>query len=65
MKEMELHNKLNEPWMKPGSKQSANSMKIRKGSVGGYKNELSPEDIQYVNSVIRDGLSPKFSSYRI
>jgi hypothetical protein len=60
MKKMELQGSLNEPWMKPGSKKSENSMKIRKGTVGGYKEELSQEDIKYLNNVIRNTLSPRF-----
>lgn len=59
MKRMELEGALREPWMKPGSKDLKNSLKIRKGKVGGFRNELSEQDIAFVNQVIRDKLSPE------
>ncbi len=59
MKRMESKGTLKEPWMKPGSKDSNNSMKIRKGKVGDFREELSAEDIEFLNGVIQNNLSPK------
>jgi len=59
MKKMESDKDLQEPWMKPGDKKSDKSMKIRKGKVGGYKDELSTEDISFLDDVIEKSLSRK------
>jgi hypothetical protein len=64
MKKMEQQGSLKEPWMKPGAKNSEKSMKIRKGKVGGYREDLSVGDIQYLNEYIRQNLSSKFTSYQ-
>ena len=34
------------------------SFKVRKGTVGGYKAELSPESIAFVDSVVLTQLNP-------
>ncbi len=36
----------------PGNPEDQNSFKVRKGKVGGYKDELPPEDIDFCNDVI-------------
>lgn len=59
MKQMETNGFLREPWMKPGAKNSKDSMKIRKGSIGNYREELSKGDIELINSIIHKDLSPK------
>jgi hypothetical protein len=59
MKKMELEGSMREPWMKPGSKDLKNSLKIRKGKVGGFHSELSESDIAYVNRVIQEHLHPE------
>ena len=59
MKKLETNGFLREPWMKPGSKNSKDSMKIRKGRIGGYLEELSKEDIELINSIIYKDLTPK------
>lgn len=59
MKRMESKGILKEPWMKPGSKNLRNSMKIRKGKVGSFHEELSEEDIRFLNDVIRNKLCSK------
>ena len=60
MKKMEMMGDLNEPWMKPGHKNDDKSMKIRRGKVGGYKDELTNEDIRHMDSVIENDLHPSF-----
>jgi hypothetical protein len=57
MKEMEMKGSMREPWMKPGTKNLGKSLKVRKGKVGGYREELGPEDVAYVDSVIEGRLS--------
>lgn len=59
MKQMETNGILREPWMKPGPKNSKDSMKIRKGRIGSYREELSKGDIELINSIIHKDLSPK------
>lgn len=58
MKKMETKGNLKEPWMKPGYKKINNSLKIRKGKKGGYKEEFNQEDIQYLNKKIKQHLHP-------
>lgn len=60
MKRMELKGSLREPWMKPGKKGIEKSMKVRSGKVGGYHESLSGRDIDRINRVIADELSPLF-----
>jgi len=59
MKKMELNGSFKEPWMSPGSKDTNRSVKIRKGKVGGFRQELSIKDIEFLNDVIRSELSSK------
>ncbi|MDA3916249.1 MAG: sulfotransferase domain-containing protein [Deltaproteobacteria bacterium] len=62
MKKMETDGAYREPWMKPGTKKLEHSMKIRKGKIGGFKDELSKADIEHVNSIIDNKLN-KLLSY--
>jgi hypothetical protein len=59
MKKMEMSGNIDEPWMKPGSKRNSNSMKIRKGKVGSYQDEISASDIDFINSYMKEYLHPK------
>jgi hypothetical protein len=59
MQKMESSGDLKEPWMKPGSNKSRQSMKIRKGKIGSYKEELSQEDIAYINTYMQTNLHPE------
>lgn len=63
MKQMELEGSLKEPWMRPGVKNLENSLKVRRGKIGSFKEELSEEDIEYLNDVIRNKLSSELSFY--
>lgn len=47
MKEVEQSGAFSEPWLKPRN----GFPKVRRGAVGGYQEELSLEDIAYLNSV--------------
>ncbi|WP_462281017.1 sulfotransferase domain-containing protein [Salinivirga cyanobacteriivorans] len=63
MKKMEASGNLKEPWMKPGAKGQKNSMKIRKGKVGSFREELDAKDIQYLNNRIKEQLNPDLIEY--
>ena len=58
MKEMELHKELVEPWMRIGAEKTDRAMKVRKGKVGGYKDELSKEDVDFLHQTIAAKLHP-------
>ncbi len=47
MRAVEQNNSFSQPWLRPKN----NSFKVRKGKKGGYKEELSDDDIAYLNSV--------------
>jgi hypothetical protein len=59
MKRMEIKGSMREPWMKPGTKNLGKSLKVRKGKVGGYREELDPDDIAYIDAVVERRLSPQ------
>jgi hypothetical protein len=59
MRHMERKGDLSEPWMRAGYDKSEKSMKVRAGRVGGYKEELTPEDIEYLHTIINTTLSRK------
>ncbi len=61
MKKMEKEGSLSEPWMRPVDEKTENSMKVRKGKVGGYRDELSIEDIEYLDKIIDSDLTPALS----
>jgi hypothetical protein len=63
MKRMELKGSLKEPWMKPGTKGLLKSLKVRRGRVGGFREELSAEDIAFLDAAIRSELSAELSRY--
>lgn len=62
MKEHELRGSLKEPWMKPGAGDLGHSLKVRKGLVGGFRQEFSKEDIAYLDGVMKNKLDPKLQS---
>lgn len=59
MKQMELQKELAEPWMRIGAEKTDRAMKVRKGKVGGYKDELSPEDIAFLHRTMAAKLHPE------
>lgn len=63
MQRMELRGSLREPWMKPGARKLKESMKVRRGKVGGYRDELRQEDIEFLNKVIKSELSAELTQY--
>lgn len=66
MKKRELHNKRVAPWLRCGTGGEGNmekSSKIRKGKIGGYRDELTVSDINYLNDAMQKELSPLILSY--
>ena len=59
MKKMEKKKALQSKRLRPAEVDDPQSFKVRKGTVGGYKEELSEEDIAYVNAAMKD-LDPWF-----
>ena len=56
MKKMETHGAMKEPWMQPGAKNLDKALKVRKGKIGGYRDEMTVGDMRYVNDVIAQRL---------
>lgn len=50
--------------MNPRNPQDANTYKVRKGKIGSYQEELSPEDIQYLEAFIRAHLHSAYYFYK-
>ncbi len=59
MKKVEAKGLVSDHLLKLGDKKNENSYKVRKGVVGGFRDELSDEDIDFCNQVMR-GLNPVF-----
>lgn len=60
MRKMELTGKFKDRRMRPENINDPNSYKTRKGKVGGYKEELSKEDITYLNRKVKENLNQLF-----
>lgn len=57
MKRKEATGQFNEKWgniLTPGDPTDPNSFKVRRGKVGGYRDELSAEDIAFCDQVIAE-----------
>lgn len=57
MKKREKEGAIAEPWMNPGAGGDANAMKIRQGKVGGFRRDMDPESILYMNELITQHLA--------
>tara|TARA_Y100000310_G_scaffold345402_1_gene464520 strand:- start:28397 stop:29212 length:816 start_codon:yes stop_codon:yes gene_type:complete len=60
MRKMEMKGEVDDYRMRPGNVNDPNSFRTRKGKVGGYREELSEVDIQYVDNYVREKLAPSF-----
>lgn len=58
MRKIERDNKLNVKELAPTDEKDINTYKTRKGKVGGYQQELSKEDIQFIEDKVKRELSP-------
>ncbi|KMP10762.1 hypothetical protein UR09_05260 [Candidatus Nitromaritima sp. SCGC AAA799-A02] len=59
MKAAEKNKVLWDPWETKKTSRGDDSMKVRKGKIGGYKEELPPEDLHFVDDAVEKFLSPK------
>lgn len=57
MQKMEKSNVDEIPWLKPGNSKDFRTFKTRKGKIGGFKEELSIDDVDFLNKIIKSKLS--------
>ena len=62
MKKMESQRKFKNKRIEPYDPHNLNSVKVRKGRVGGHKQDLSQEDLQWVNGRLNNSLNDKSKS---
>lgn len=62
MRNMEQSQELD--WIGLPGADDRHGLKTRRGQVGGYHDEMSADDLAYINQSILDHLSPFFSRYR-
>jgi len=60
MKKMERNKYFDKKSMRPGDEEVENSYKVRKGKVGGYDEELSREDLEYIHRLLAEADSPYY-----
>lgn len=60
MKRLEESSTVREPWLQEGLRKTGSdaAMKVRKGVVGGYREEFTQEDLAYINQVLQQKLTP-------
>ena len=54
MKRMERKGEFRDPMMRPGEKNGGESFKVRQGKIGGYRDYMSADDIDFVEGVVRE-----------
>ncbi len=59
MQNLEKQGKFDNWRLQPFNNQNVDSFKVRKGKVGGYKEELTAQDIDYVNAYVSKYLNPE------
>lgn len=59
MKNRESQGSMKEPWMRAGAGETEHGMKVRKGKVGGFLEELTPGDAAFLEREIRNNLSSR------
>lgn len=62
MKNMEKENKFNNPILQSTDPQDNDSYKVRQGKVGGYRDRLSQEDIDYIDRTVAQLSCPFYST---
>ena len=63
MRKMESSKSLSKNRMRPKDESDPRSYKMRKGKVGGYREQLTDDDIGYIDEVIREQLDPLYEWY--
>jgi len=64
MRSLEVANTFKSSRLRPAKAGDAESFKTRKGKIGGYRQYMSPADLEYVNARIATRLSPAYAEYR-
>ncbi len=64
MRALERKNAFGSARLRPADGADLESFKTRKGKVGGYREYLSPEDLDYLEARISERLSPFYAEYR-
>jgi hypothetical protein len=59
MQKLEKKGAFSNERMRPTDPNDTQTFKVRKGKVGGYKEECSSEDIEFINGYIREHLDPE------
>ena len=57
MQKVEKNKEINDVRLQPSDDKNINTFKVRKGKVGGYKEELSKKDIAFIESTIEKNLN--------
>ena len=60
MKMRERNNEYNRSWLRAGDSNDMESFKVRRGKIGGYTDYLEDADIERINRLIRNTLTPEF-----
>ena len=60
MQKLEAGKQMQSYKLKPGNINDADSFKVRKGKVGGYANNLKPEEIELLNRKMAERLTPLY-----
>ena len=63
MKRAERDRAASSPWLSPGRRPVDRAMKVRKGEVGGYRDEMTSEDISYVDAILDAQLHELLADY--
>ena len=64
MRKMEARGEIGSFRLRPSDPSNPNAYKTRKGKIGGYREELSPQDIMYIDSRINSRLRSFFGQYK-
>lgn len=64
MKQAEKSRSSGSPWLNPGKRPTDKALKVRKGKVGGFRDELSEPDIRYLDEEIELALSDELAVYK-
>ena len=64
MKKAERNRDSDSPWMNPGRRPVDKAMKVRKGKIGGYRDEMTLADIEYVDRIIDAHLCDELAQYK-
>jgi hypothetical protein len=63
MRRIEEADLLKNPRLRTGAAGDPEAFKVRRGVVGGYRNYFTPDDMLYVDDVIRRTLDPSYREY--